>query len=171
MENDGEVIETTPEHPFYTAEGEWVPAGELKPGGEVRKVDGTFGVIRAMVFVSAPQAMYNLTVANAHTFFVGQGQWLVHNCFTVQGRLKRIWDDPRLFLNWLKGNASESRRASPLSYQEAQQIIDNARRLGITPELNPVGLLGKEVKGRWAGIPHFRIGNIHIPVQPGFRPQ
>ena len=26
--------------------------------------------------------MYNLTVATAHTFFVGEGQWLVHNtCF------------------------------------------------------------------------------------------
>ncbi|MCB0107996.1 MAG: hypothetical protein KDE53_18870, partial [Caldilineaceae bacterium] len=23
--------------------------------------------------------MYNLTVAEAHTFFVGDGQWLVHN--------------------------------------------------------------------------------------------
>ncbi len=23
--------------------------------------------------------MYNLTVAEAHTFFVGAGQWLVHN--------------------------------------------------------------------------------------------
>lgn len=27
-----------------------------------------------------PQRMYNLTVAEAHTFFVGDGQWLVHNC-------------------------------------------------------------------------------------------
>jgi YD repeat-containing protein len=25
----GAVIETTPEHPFYTTEGEWVPAGAL----------------------------------------------------------------------------------------------------------------------------------------------
>jgi len=24
--------------------------------------------------------MYNLTVAEAHTFYVGSGQWLVHNC-------------------------------------------------------------------------------------------
>jgi hypothetical protein len=26
------------------------------------------------------QEMYNLTVDTAHTFFVGEGQWLVHNC-------------------------------------------------------------------------------------------
>jgi len=76
---EGEVIETTPEHPFYTAEGEWAPAGELKAGDQVRRADGSFGVVRAVVLVAAPQAMYNLTVANAHTFFVGQGQWFVHN--------------------------------------------------------------------------------------------
>ena len=29
--------------------------------------------------VQQPQVMYNLTVAEAHTFFVGDGQWLVHN--------------------------------------------------------------------------------------------
>jgi hypothetical protein len=26
--------------------------------------------------------MYNLSVETAHTFFVGEGQWLVHNCPT-----------------------------------------------------------------------------------------
>jgi hypothetical protein len=28
----------------------------------------------------AAQEMYNLTVDEAHTFFVGDGEWLVHNC-------------------------------------------------------------------------------------------
>jgi hypothetical protein len=31
---DGEVIETTPEHPFHTAEGEWVAAGEPASWGQ-----------------------------------------------------------------------------------------------------------------------------------------
>jgi hypothetical protein len=39
-------------------------------------------------------AMYNLTVETAHTFFVGDGQWLVHNAgpcsFTSPGGL--VWD-------------------------------------------------------------------------------
>jgi A nuclease family of the HNH/ENDO VII superfamily with conserved AHH len=30
--------------------------------------------------------MYNLTVDKAHTFFVGDGQWLVHNCSTKLGK-------------------------------------------------------------------------------------
>jgi len=49
---DGEVIETTPEHPFYTAEGEWVPAGELKAGDEVLKADGAFGWVKGAIHIS-----------------------------------------------------------------------------------------------------------------------
>ncbi len=37
------------------------------------------GVIHAVTVERQPQVMYNLTVAVAHTFFVGDGQWLVHN--------------------------------------------------------------------------------------------
>jgi len=33
--------------------------------------------------VVQPQRMYNLTVADAHTFFVGDGEWLVHNCGSI----------------------------------------------------------------------------------------
>lgn len=28
--------------------------------------------------------MYNLTVAEVHTFIVGEGEWVVHNCLTVE---------------------------------------------------------------------------------------
>jgi hypothetical protein len=45
----------------------------------VRRSDGGFGLVRALALERRPQRMYNLTVAQAHTFFVGQGRWLVHN--------------------------------------------------------------------------------------------
>ena len=32
---DGELIVTTPDHPFYTDDGEWVAAGELAVGAEI----------------------------------------------------------------------------------------------------------------------------------------
>lgn len=41
---DREVVETTPEHPFYTAEGDWVAAGELQAGDRIRQADGTTGL-------------------------------------------------------------------------------------------------------------------------------
>jgi hypothetical protein len=46
--------------------------------------------------VQRPQVMYNLTVAVAHTFFVGDGQWLVHNmCPVGRGRAPGPTIDPR----------------------------------------------------------------------------
>ena len=79
LDLDGERIETTPEHPFFTAEDGWVPAGDLTTELHIRKVDGTYGQVRNIVTEQRTQTMYNLTVAVAHTFFVGEGQWLVHN--------------------------------------------------------------------------------------------
>ncbi len=76
---DGEVIETTPEHPFYTLEAGWLDAEYLRPDMHVPSADGDPGVIETVQFSDAPARMYNLTVEDAHTFYVGVGQWLVHN--------------------------------------------------------------------------------------------
>ncbi len=79
---DGEIIETTPEHPFRTVSGNWVASGNFQTGDQVQKANGSYGIVEAITFVYDPQPMYNLTVAFAHTYFVGDGQWLVHNgCF------------------------------------------------------------------------------------------
>ena len=77
----GETIVTTPNHPFYTIAEAWVPAGQLQFGDLVRRADGRYGMVEAITFVYQPQPMYNLTVDTAHTYFVGDGQWLVHNDF------------------------------------------------------------------------------------------
>jgi len=45
------------------------------------------GTIEAVSFTTQPQTMYNFTVATAHTYFVGEGQWLVHNaCWEIGDR-------------------------------------------------------------------------------------
>jgi hypothetical protein len=76
---EGETILTTPEHPFYTEEGQWVAAGELQSGDEIRQSSWDTGTVQSVHFVARPQTMYNLTVDISHTFFIGDGQWLVHN--------------------------------------------------------------------------------------------
>jgi hypothetical protein len=80
----GLVLETTPEHPFYV-NGTWVNAGDLTVGTVLTSFDGEDGIIQlgtitATERIEQEQIMYNLTVDTAHTFFVGEGQWLVHNC-------------------------------------------------------------------------------------------
>ena len=87
---DDETLETTAEHPFYELQsapwlavgqtaGRWTDAIKLQAGDRLWKADGTNGVVRAVAVMPVSQRMYNLTVAEAHTFFVGNGQWLVHN--------------------------------------------------------------------------------------------
>jgi RHS repeat-associated protein len=72
-------ITTTPEHPFFTQEDGWVPASKLVLGDHIRSADGTWGEVTSLSLRSQTQAMYNLTVDTAHTYFVGDGKWLVHN--------------------------------------------------------------------------------------------
>ncbi|MFN8444520.1 MAG: polymorphic toxin-type HINT domain-containing protein [Caldilineaceae bacterium] len=91
---DGEALETTAEHPFYVAEvnewssylsvGKWVEAGALQVGDDVLQANGTTGEVQSVRVVAVSQPMYNLTVDQAHTFFVGQGQWLVHNADCIR---------------------------------------------------------------------------------------
>ncbi|KAB2902997.1 MAG: hypothetical protein F9K27_14570 [Anaerolineae bacterium] len=76
---DGEVIETTADHPFYTEENGWTEVDDLKDGYHIRRADGSYGVVEAVSATILSQPMFNLTVDTAHTFFVGEGQWLVHN--------------------------------------------------------------------------------------------
>ncbi|MEZ4614127.1 MAG: polymorphic toxin-type HINT domain-containing protein [Caldilineaceae bacterium] len=84
---NGEQIETTPEHPFYTTDEGWTPASELNEGDALRTIDGTTGIVDAVTFVATPRVMYNMTVADAHTYVVGDGEWVVHNsCRWLGGR-------------------------------------------------------------------------------------
>lgn len=98
-----DYIETTPEHPFYVTEhsdaqlrpkpegheelgDKWVGAGHLRIGDKVKQADGTNGVVSGIVTIQKTQDMYNLTVGEAHTYYVGRDGWLVHNCFSATGR-------------------------------------------------------------------------------------
>ena len=46
---DGERIDTTPEHPFYTEEQGWVNAGDLCGRAHIRQADGTPGVASSAI--------------------------------------------------------------------------------------------------------------------------
>ena len=73
-----DVLEATPEHPFYVRE-QWVPAGDLEVGDAVTMASGASDLVWGTQTAYQPQIMYNLTIAKAHTYFVGFDQWLVHN--------------------------------------------------------------------------------------------
>jgi hypothetical protein len=102
---DGETIVTTPEHPFYVEDQRWVNAADLHFGDRVRNAGGTSGIVTQIKVEQRAQTMYNLTVDTAHTFFVGEGRWLVHNM--CGGRLGDL---------------------TPDEISQIQQVVDEAQR-------------------------------------------
>ncbi|WP_240501203.1 polymorphic toxin-type HINT domain-containing protein [Deinococcus sp. LM3] len=54
-------------------------AGHLKIGDTIKQADGTTGLVANVTTVQQTREMFNLTVSEAHTYYVGQDGWLVHN--------------------------------------------------------------------------------------------
>ena len=82
--DNGNTITTTDGHPFNTPEG-WRNAILLKKGGQLL-LKGEEGEPKTITITNITvetkhQTTYNLEVANAHTFFVGEDGVLVHNGF------------------------------------------------------------------------------------------
>jgi Pretoxin HINT domain len=105
--NKSEHITTTPEHPFYVQaqaeaqarpkpmghedlSGRWVGAGHLLVEDKIKQVDGTVGVVSNVFTFQQTREMFNLTVSEAHTYYVGQDGWLVHNVQQSQLTLYRV---------------------------------------------------------------------------------
>jgi hypothetical protein len=75
-----EVIHTTTTHPWLTADHGWVPASFLQVGEPVVQLDGTTATVETIRSVAGAAEMWDLTVSNLHTFAVGAGEYVVHNC-------------------------------------------------------------------------------------------
>ena len=75
-----ETIHTTASHPWLTANHGWVRAGQLTLGEKVRRADGSTATVVSLLIVPGAADMWDLTVSNVHTFAVGSGAYVVHNC-------------------------------------------------------------------------------------------
>jgi hypothetical protein len=75
-----EVIHTNQKHPFLTMERGFLPVGQITLGMHILRADGRVGVVTGWKMVPGASVMYNLEVAQDHTYTVGDGQWVVHNC-------------------------------------------------------------------------------------------
>jgi hypothetical protein len=80
------TIHTTQNHPFWDATtGTWTPAAGLRPGETLVTPDRTSVTVLKIETFDTAQDMYNLTVADIHTYYVVAGTTpvLVHNCGTT----------------------------------------------------------------------------------------
>jgi hypothetical protein len=77
-----ELVQATPEHPFLT-ETEWKDAGELAPNEAVIRSDGVAMPVRDITWLPGEVPVYNLEVADTHTYLVSQWMLIVHNVCDV----------------------------------------------------------------------------------------
>lgn len=81
----GEQIVTTPRHPFYVVNDDtyhgYTAAEYLSAGDCILTADGNYAVIEAVEkqLLAEPINVYNFTVENNHSYYVGETELLVHN--------------------------------------------------------------------------------------------
>jgi Pretoxin HINT domain len=80
-----EVIHTNKKHPFLTVEKGFLPVGQITLGLHIVEANGQTGIVSGWKVVPGVKTMYNLEVALDHTFVVGVGMWVVHNCEIGRG--------------------------------------------------------------------------------------
>lgn len=76
-----ETIITTPEHPFYVPKKGFVNAVDLRAGDILWTVNGEYVIIEKIQheILETPIDVFNFTVGNNHTYFVGSSAVGVHN--------------------------------------------------------------------------------------------
>lgn len=89
---DFETLTTTAEHPFFALSGDtlrWTPAQELVVGQEVLSSSSGWLVVGSATRIQESALVYNFTVAETHTYFVGEFEATVHNTCPVPSGLIR----------------------------------------------------------------------------------
>ena len=85
-----DTLRATPEHPFW-ANGGWKLAGDLVQGDALMRSDGqVMGVGAVEHHTERPATVYNLEVADWHTYLVSWWMFVVHNATVCLSDLKRL---------------------------------------------------------------------------------
>ncbi|MCZ2342008.1 MAG: HINT domain-containing protein [Bacteroidales bacterium] len=83
----GRLIRTTGEHPFQEATKGWIACFQLAAGDRLVCEDGSTVLVEAVVDTGTVEVVYNLRVADWHTYFVGGEDWgfsvWAHNAYYV----------------------------------------------------------------------------------------
>jgi hypothetical protein len=92
-----QVIGTTKEHPFYVLGRGWRAVSELRVGNAFLSDDGQWVVVEDLLDTGDVQTVYNLQIADDHTYFVGSVEWgfsvWAHNAnyrITTETRIRQL---------------------------------------------------------------------------------
>jgi hypothetical protein len=121
----GKIISTTSEHPFFVRGKAWAAAKELQAGDLLRSHDEQWLPVQSVTEGEGLAAVYNLRVAEHHTYFVGSRDWgfsvWAHNaCFRHYGYA----EDASKFGGGIKpGGYATHARGRPMSGRTAQNKL------------------------------------------------
>lgn len=83
----GRLIRTSGEHPFFARSKGWVSARELAAGDDLLCEDGTWAAVEEVLDTGRWEPVYNVRVADHHTYFVGEEGWgfavWAHNAYDL----------------------------------------------------------------------------------------
>lgn len=184
---DNNTIRTTEEHPFYCPlTNNWIPAGLLNPGDKVLDINGNLLEITSVNKRDCREIVYNLSVDNGHTYFVGKTPVLVHNeCSAVKKARKegvrKAWAKEQKATmtgkskyNWTKKELDELLSRGKIAGYDGCHIVDVQANPALASNPDNIIFLKREVHinvvhgGNTNNLSHW--GEI-IKIMPQFRSQ
>jgi hypothetical protein len=173
-------IKTTAEHPFFVpAQGKFVAAGEVQVGEQLVGHDGKLVEIESIGSTGEVTTVYNLRVADFHTYFVGGGLWgfdvWVHNAqykfmsSNVSGSLGNNLSGSAFGGNMLRTMGFEAAHVVPWDLTRAAPLRKLLMRNGFTESdikygpANGVWLPGSKLKSDWLPGTWHQGGSTQTP--------
>lgn len=151
---EGETIDCTPEHPFYSPVKGWTEAIQLRTGDILCTVNGDYVVVEQVQheILETPVQVFNFEVSDFHTYFVGTVPVLVHNTCGVKNT-----PDQNAVIQLAKSNKKG------ISMDDAETLVKWAQEYNLPG--NPRIDLGHPGRGVISQAPHAHIGPVnHIPI-------
>ena len=146
----GEQIVTTPRHPFYMVNDDtyhgYTAAEYLSAGDCILTADGDYAVIESVEkqLLAEPIDVYNFTVENNHSYYVGETELLVHNAvgcgekvykksttkttYNAGDKTPDGWEILESTAQKLNGKGNDVRVGGQLSMDTIDDILKNGTR-------------------------------------------
>jgi hypothetical protein len=167
LEINGEKIVTTPEHPFYVINNDkyngYVAAKYLSAGDCILTADGGYLPITSIEPETLDEliTVYNFTVEDNHSYYVGDNEFLVHNanCNTIKANNSLNPEAPSQVTGYKKHgiNQAISRDSHGVSVQGILNTIKNPS--AITKKVDS-GQISYVFKGKGANVVLNEAGEI-----------
>ena len=152
---EAETFHATDDHPWRVYGKGWVETADLEPGNRIITGSGTDMVVTSLTLTGRIEKTYNLTVANWHTFMVGEDQAVVHNACRHSPERQA-----------LEAMAKDAKRRGFLSRDDFKVYLELNGELPdpIPPEMIRIDE-GHARGNATSRAPHAHIGSVnHIPI-------